>query len=465
MLLDPLFSPFLAASPLSVMARSLIEHALAPTDLDRLFEKYAKKQYTRKVTFSSLVELISLVVCGKQPSVCSAYQTNPGSVAASLTAVYNKLHGIEDSISTLLVEQTAERLSPLVEQVGGLYPESVPGYRMRILDGNHLAGTEHRMPETRDESAAPLPGQTLAVLEPARRLITDIVCCQDGHAQERSLLDEIVAKVKERDLWLADRNFCVRHFLMSIAGRIGFFVIREHANLNPKVLGKLHRRGRIDSGRVSQQNIRIDGADGKSLVLRRVVLELDEPTRDGETIITLVTNLPVNEVHARVVAKVYQERWLIEGAFLELSTVLQCEVKALCYPAAALFAFCVAVVAYNMLGVLKATLRGTHGAEKIDKEVSGYYIAGELKRVYEGMMIAIPDEYWRVFGAMPSAEFAAFLRETAARVSLPKYKKHPRGPKKPPVKRRHRQDHPHVSTAQLLAARKIKKKMALVANL
>jgi hypothetical protein len=465
MLLDPLFEPFLAASPLSVMARSLIEHTLAPTDLDWLFEHHAKKQYTRQVTFSSLVQLMSLVVCGKQPSLHSAYQADAVAVAASLTAVYNKLHRIENSISALLVEQTAARLSPLVEQVGGLYPESVPGYRMRILDGNHLAGTEHRILETRDDSAAPLPGQTLAVLEPARRLITDIVCCQDGHAQERSLLDAIVAKVQERDLWLADRNFCVRHFLASIAGRIGFFVIREHANLNPKVLGKLHRRGRIDSGRVSQQSISIDGADGKGLILRRVVLELDEPTRDGETVITLVTNLPVNEVHARVVAKVYQERWLIEGAFLELSTVLQCEVKALCYPGAALFAFCVAVVAYNMLGVLKATLRGTHGAEKIDKEVSGYYIAGELKRVYEGMRIAIPDAYWRVFGAMPPAQFAAFLRETATEVFLPKYKKHPRGPKKPAVKRRHRRDHPHLSTAELLATRKAKKKIGKVANL
>jgi hypothetical protein len=465
MLLDPLFEPFLAASPLSVMARGLIEHALAPTDLNRLFEHHAKKQYTRQVTFSSLVELMSLVVCGKQPSLHSAYQADAVAIAASLTAVYNKLHRIEDSISALLVEQTAARLSPLVEQVGGLYPESVPGYRMRILDGNHLAATEHRLPETRHESAGPLPGQTLAVLEPARRLITEVVCCQDGHAQERSLLDAIVAKVRERDLWLADRNFCVRHFLASIAGRIGFFVIREHANLNPKVIGKLHRRGRIDSGRVSQQNLSIDGADGKSLILRRVVLELDEPTRDGETVINLVTNLPVHEAHARVVAKVYQERWRIEGAFLELSTVLQCEVKALCYPAAALFAFCVAVVAYNMLGVLKATLRGTHGAEKIDKEVSGYYIAGELKRVHEGMRIAIPDEHWRAFGAMPTAQFAAFLHETAAKVSLPKYKKHPRGPKKPAVKRRHRRDHPHVSTAELLATRKAKKKIGKVANL
>ncbi len=97
--------------------------------------------------------------------------------------------------------------------------------------------------------------------------------------------------------------------------------------------------------------------------------------------------------------------------------------------------------------------------------MSGYYIAGELKRVYEGMMIAIPDEYWRVFGAMPTTEFAVFLREMAAKVFLPKYKKHSRGPKKPAVKRRHRRDHPHVATAELLAARKIEKKMGKVANL
>jgi hypothetical protein len=103
----------------------------------------------------------------------------------------------------------------------------------------------------------------LVVLEPARRPIADVVCCQDGHAQERSLLDQVVAKVEERDLGMADPDFCVRHFLPSIAARGGYFVIREHANLNPKVLGKSNRRGRIDGGRVSQQSIRIDGEDGK----------------------------------------------------------------------------------------------------------------------------------------------------------------------------------------------------------
>src|SRR5260370_13735322 len=139
---------------------------------------------------------MSLVVCGPQPSICSAYHDQAETIAASLTAVYNKLHGIEDQASTELVRHTAAQLSPLVEQVGGLCPDSIAKYRTRILDGNHLAGTEHRLPETRQESAAPLPGQTLAVLEPARMLITEIVPCQDGHAQEPSLPDHIAAMLQ-----------------------------------------------------------------------------------------------------------------------------------------------------------------------------------------------------------------------------------------------------------------------------
>lgn len=457
MLLDPVFEPFLAASPLSVMARALVEHAVDATELNQLFERHADKQYTRTLTFASLVELMSLVVCGPHPSICSAYQDHAATLAVSLTAVYHKLHGIEDQVSAELVRHTAERFSPLVTQVQGLGPESIAGYRLRILDGNHLAGTEHRLPETRHESAAPLPGQTLAVLDPARMLITEVVVCQDGHAQERSLLDQIVAKVQARDLWLADRNFCVKQFLLAIATRCGFFIIREHANLNPQVIGKLRCRGRIDSGRVSQQRIRLDGADGQVLVLRRVVLYLDVPTRDGETVINLLTNLPEGEVHPQTVAQVYRERWTIEGAFLELTTVLQCEVKTLCYPQAALFAFCVAVVAYNLQSVLKATLRGVYGVAKVDLEVSGYYIGGELERVYAGMMIAIPEEHWQGFAGLSAAKFAAFLRGAAGHVRLEKYQKHRRGPKKPAVKRRYRKDCPHVSTAQLLAMRKPKK--------
>jgi tetrahydromethanopterin S-methyltransferase subunit B len=39
----------------------------------------------------------------------------------------------------------------------------------------------------------------------------------------------------------------------------------------------------------------------------------------------------------------------------------------------ALFGFCLALVAYNLLAVVLAALRGIHGEELVDEEVSLYY--------------------------------------------------------------------------------------------
>jgi Transposase DDE domain len=459
MLLGQMFAPFLAESPLSVMARATVEHALTAAALDHLFDQHAETQYTRDLLFSSVVDLMSLVVTNVQPSVSAAYQARLVNLSVSLTSVYNKLNGIEDQVAAELVRHTAQRLEPVIRQLGGLLPEPVPGYRMRILDGNHLAATEHRLPETRDNAAAPLPGQTLAVLEPALLLITDLVPCQDGHAQERSLLDHILAKVRGRDLWVADRNFCVRHFLLSIAARSAFFIIREHQGLSWEPAGKVRGRGRVAGGRLREQRVAIRDDQGQRVYLRRVVVELDQPTRAGDTAIALLTNLPEG-VDARTVARAYRKRWTIEGAFQELTETLHSEVNTLCYPRAALFAFCVAVAAYNVLGALKGALRATHGAEKIEKGLSSYHVALEVAGVHRGMMIAIPAEHWRVFATMAVEQFAEVLRELASKVRLVRYQKHPRGPKKPPVKRRYSKKHPHVSTAQLLEARRAKKQAA-----
>src|SRR5260370_5855965 len=108
---------------------------------------------------------------------------------------------------------------------------------------------------------------------------------------------------------------------------------------------------------------------------------------------------------------------------------LHCEVNTLGYPKAALLAFCVAVVAYNVLAVLKAALRAVHGEEKVQKQVSGYYVALEWALVYAGMMIALPAEEWEVFGQMSARELARYLRDWAARINMEKIKKAP--PRKP----------------------------------
>src|SRR5947208_16672837 len=107
-------------------------------------------------------------------------------------------------------------------------------------------------------------------------------------------------------------------------------------------------------------------------------------------------------------------------------------------------------MAYNVLAVLKAALRAVHGEEKVQKEVSGYYVALEWAMVYAGMMIALPAEQWERFGRMPTKELAGYLRDWASKINLDKIKKAP--PRKPTKQKtkRIKDKSPHLSTARLL---------------
>lgn len=143
---------------------------------------------------------------------------------------------------------------------------------------------------------------------------------------------------------------------------------------------------------------------------------------------------------------------------MHLTVQLRCEINTLAYPPAALFGLAMAVVAYNVLAVVKATLRRVYGAEAIDEGVSGYYMVNEMAHVAESLETLVEPEDWAVFQTLTLAAMATWLIETAGRVQLRKYRKHPRGPKKPPVKREHDPKRPHVSVARVLAQRKKDKK-------
>ena len=312
MLLGPLFDRFADDSPVSVMVRGSVEYALTATALDELFERRAERQYTRALLFSRIVDLMAWVVTGVRKSVHAAYQATAPEAAVSLTAVSNKLSGIEPAPAAERVRHTAGRLAPVVQELGGTAAAWLPGYRTRIRDGNHLAATEHRLRETRGNAAAPLPGQALVVYEPALGLVTDAFPCEDGHAQERCLLDQVLATLRERDLWLADRNFCVRAFLLAVVSRGAFFVIRQHEGLAWEPAGKEHGRGRIDGARVREQRVAIRDDDGRRVFLRRVVPQLDQPTRDGDRELAVLTNLAEAAAGGREVGRLYRRRWTIE---------------------------------------------------------------------------------------------------------------------------------------------------------
>jgi hypothetical protein len=454
MLLSHVFERFVEKTPFAVMARSLLERSLSAQALDALFEDKADTQYMRELTFSSVVDLMGQVVTSAFPSVRAAFLSKSFDISVSLTSLYNKLQGIEPTVAAELVRHTAGQFLPLIGQIGGALPEMIPGYQMHILDGNAIAATQHRLGETRDNSAAPLPGKSLCVFRPAVQLISDIVLCEDGHTQERSLVDPVLALVKKDTLWVADRNFCFQSFLLGIAEKLGFFVIREHAGLNYAVASKLRRVGKSESGEVFEQAVVIEEEDGTKHRLRRVVVKLAKATQDGDWELATLTNLPA-KVSAVVVSEAYRQRWSIEGGFLDLTTTLDCEIDTLCYPRAALFVFCVAVVAYNLQGAIKAVMRSEHGQEKVEEDLSRYFVSDEIGQVYRGMMVALPAAEWVIVREMSFEDYVALLKRLARNVDFERYPKAHRKPKKVKPKRQYDPAHPHVSVAKLLLARKL----------
>jgi hypothetical protein len=289
-------------------------------------------------------------------------------------------------------------------------------------------------------------------------VVVDVIPCEDGHAQERSLSNAILALIRPRDLWIADRNFCTTPLLFGIAGREAFFVIRQHASaLHWEFVGKRRDCGRTETGKVFEQTIRASNEAGEILILRRITVVLDQPTRDGDAEIHLLTNVPRKDARARIIAEPYRRRWTIETAFPELEATLQSEINTLGYPKAALFAFGVALVSYNVLSTVKAALRSVHGAAVVDAEVSAYDLAEEVAGTYREMMIAIPEDEWVVFQGMSPQELCPILKQLAGAVRLSEFRKQPRGPKKPRPQRQSGANVKHVATAKLLLKQKRKR--------
>ena len=183
---------------------------------------------------------------------------------------------------------------------------------------------------------------------------------------------------------------------------------------------------------------------------------LKKKTRNGDSEISIISCLSKSTAGAKMIARLYRDRWTIETAFQYLEKNLNSEINTLGYPRAELFGFCVALVAYSVMSVVMAAIGSVHGADFVDKNVSGYYIANQISGVYLGMMIVIDYSHWSVFQHMTSSDLSELLMGLSTKIDLATLKKHRRGPKKPQPKRVSHKNTPHVSTAKILAQRKTK---------
>lgn len=448
-----MFQRFAVNRPVAVMTHMALSHLLDANALQRVFVDNAQQQYERTLTFSTLTKLVSSVVLQRSPSVNAAWHRMRGQVAVSITATYGKLERIEPGLSRAIVQYSYEQTLAVRQALGIVPRHLIAGYETRILDGNHLSGTERRLKETRHLTAAPLPGKSLVVMDPRHDAICDYFPIEDGHAQERSALDEVLETVRRDQLWIADRNFCTLKFMYGIFARGAVFVIRQHNQLIGAEIGRLKKVGETATGTVFEQSFRLPDHEGNSLTVRRIVVRLIQPTRDGETEIAILTNVPHDRADAIRIAEAYRLRWRIETAFQHLTEAMSCEINTLCYPKASLFCFANGLVAYNALSIVKAAIAAVHGHEAVIS-LSHYYLALEISETTDGMLIALPPDQWECFVRMSSTAFASSLIAVAAKMDPRNYQKSIRGPKKPKVQKKHRKQSVHVSTKKILDQRR-----------
>ncbi len=451
-MLPAILDPFAEGAAPAVMTRLALDWMIGQNSLGLILEQVASAQYDREFLLAHFVEVMADVACGFHASPRAAFLKRQLNQIASISAFYRKLARMEPVVPAAIVRQTAVRARDLIVAAAGLVPEPIQGYNARIIDGNVLTGTEHRITPLRVTLAAALPGKSLAIYEPASGLILDIVLQENAHTQERALLDQVI--IEPGQLWIMDRNFCVRTFLFRIEREAAFFLVRRHASTLPfEPIEPLRPVGRGDAGEILEQPIWVDDpqCQGRRYRLRRIVLRLDKPTRNGETEIVLITNLP-DTVAADSCCQAYRGRWEIEQHFQKLTDLLHCEIPTLGYPRAALFAFCMAVMAGNALAILQGNLRAVHGDEMV-AELSTYALVNEVAEVYPGMMIAVAPSQWLFLRDCSVRGVADLLTDLAAKVPIERMLRSRRGPKKPKTTRKDTgaKTH-HIATKKILDA-------------
>jgi hypothetical protein len=305
-----LLGRFARNNPLAASVRLVLEQIVVPAQLNALFDQHSERQYTRKILFSSIVQVMLAVVSGRVDAPLAAMKRQGDALKASFSAFYEKIAGTETAVSSALVAHSFAQGRALLVEMGGLRQEPLPGWRLRILDGNRIAASERRLQPLWGVVAGPLPGLALVAFDVAAMMMSDVILCEDGHASERSLVAQILALVVKGDCWIADRNFCTYDILFGVMEREATFVIRHHAGMVGEPVGPRRALGRCATGRLFEQSYKLRHGE-ETRTVRRVTVALDKPTRDDETELHILSSLPP-EVSAETIASLYNSRWTIE---------------------------------------------------------------------------------------------------------------------------------------------------------
>lgn len=214
-----------------------------------------------------------------------------------------------------MVSDCTAELSAILNAAKIRKPDLIEGFHSFVIDGKRLNGTEHRLEVSRHVKSAPLPGSVVAILDTRSELFVQAIFNPDAYANERTMLAPYMNQLKKGALYFADRNFCDGPLIAKFLESETFFVVRHHGR-SPrwrKITGCRKKKVGVDSAgqAVFEQEIEVRLPGDLWVRVRRITVNLVTPTRDGDTELKLLTNLPMT-VSAPCVGDSYRGRWTIE---------------------------------------------------------------------------------------------------------------------------------------------------------
>lgn len=441
-----IFDRFVEKAPFAVMTRMLAQNFIGE-NLNQIFEDNRQAQYHYVAGFQALAATVADVALNFSENFNQAYREHKNELEVSRQSFYAKTRGVEPAVCEAVVAHSAESAVEIQDVLGFQPWELLPDYRCLSVDGNVLAKSEKRLKVLQEVEGAPMPGKIVARFDLQRQVFDRTYVLLDGHSQESTCCDQIVDDLLPKDVIIGDRHYCIVAFLEKIAAAYGFFVIRQHGRLKGVLLGKRKRIGRISTGVVYEQQMKLSAAED-AMTVRRITVELDQPTRDGDEVIHVLSNLP-SEISASAIADLYRHRWEEETAFNVLQMTLTCEHPGIGHPCAATFLFCMSVLAFNLRQTIFAALFAVHDEEAVT-ETSHFHVSKNISDKTEGMLIAITEDEWTELIPPTTRGLASLLKQIARGIDLKEYRKARRGPKKKKPHRSRNVASSHVSTAKLL---------------
>lgn len=407
----------LARLPLAEAALLVLRHALPEEALLDLFKRERGRCYDKDLSFDAFVAVMRDALLrheGSARPACEAAR-DAGRLPVSNSAFYGKLQNVPIPLSEAFLLDASARLAPLMP--AGLptpVPESLRRFRVEVIDGKAAKRVAKRLKALRGLAGGALGGKGLVSLNRATGLATALAGCPDGDANDASLVEALVDKVRaaaapgETLLFVGDAQFADLTQPPRFRGPEGrdHFLLRYHPNTKfvpdeeapeAKACPAGPRGGEDGQGRAWRQEWGWMGAAGnrKRFRARRIRLE-----REGQKPVLLVTSLmdPVAHPAADLLAE-YLGRGTIEGVFQKITEVFSLKKLVSCRPKGTVFQLCFCLLLHNVVQVACAHLAAGQGLGRQD--VSAEMVFDDLAKDLEALLRVVGEDK-DVAGLLPS---------------------------------------------------------------